>query len=166
MSERLPRKIVTERLVLRPFEWSDIEGYLATMSDAACRRYVLNGARISPVRAWLRLAAIRWLAAVRGHRYWAISPTAAPGFAGYVAVHGLRGRECWLSFALHPQRRRMALAREAVRAVCNEIASRAPSMQIGVRVHPDNEASIRLMERLGFERDVECEGRVIYRVRA
>ncbi|HUG53599.1 MAG TPA: GNAT family N-acetyltransferase, partial [Vicinamibacteria bacterium] len=110
---RLGRRLVTERLVLRPLRPADEETLLRHWNDPQVRRYLLDGGRLSPAMVRRQIAAsmedFRWIGC--GSYLLLLRPRArvAVGFAG-VRPFGDRGA-IEILYALRPQYRGAAWPR-------------------------------------------------------
>jgi RimJ/RimL family protein N-acetyltransferase len=159
----------TERLRLRPFRRSDIDAYAALYADPEVLRHL--GAGTEP---WDRGRASRHLAFVMGHWQlcgcgeWAVERRedgAFLGAVGFSAPEGWPG--CELAWILARRFWGYGYATEAARAAlcCGFLDWRKD--RIISLIHPENQASIRVAERLGeslegriqhFGREMLCYG--------
>jgi len=148
----------TEHLVLRAFRRDDLDAHAATLGDPAIMRY-LGGKPTSREDSWrkLMMAVGQW--PLLGFGFWAVETKADGRMVGQAGLCDFeRGLEPDISGApemgwifdrsVHGQ----GFAAEACRAVI-EWADRelAPEL-IWAIISPDNAASLKLAERLGFER--------------
>jgi [ribosomal protein S5]-alanine N-acetyltransferase len=152
----------TERLRLRPFEPRDADALLAQWNDTEVNRYLFDGEVVAPetVRAQIE-SSIRGFAE-RGFGFFMLVLREAPlsvGFAGLRAF-GSAGR-VELLYALLPPWWGRGLATEAARAVLGWAFSILGLDEVWAGADPPNEASFRVMERLGmrFVEEVVVGGR-------
>ena len=135
----------TERLVLRPLT--------AELADALLEGRSVAGLRIGPgfpreddrtalqgVRASGHEAAGAWLVERDGELLGTL------GVAGPVSPDG----DQELGYGLVPEARGEGLATEAVGALCAVLERREGVRRLTAQVLPGNEASVRLLRRLGF----------------
>lgn len=138
---------------LRQWEEADFESFAEMNSDPEVTRYVLPMTRSESLDAFSR---IRKEITQRGRGIWAVEADGT--LAGMV---GLQVPECPLPFApcteiLWRLRREfwgLGIAYEAASEAINYGFSKAELEEIVTFTTPLNLRSIRLMERLGFERD-------------
>lgn len=149
----IPR-IATDRLVLRGFEHDDFEPYAAMMADPQVTRFLGDGRPLARTDAWRQLALILGHWSLRGFGLWAVEertsgalvgrvgcfePEGWPGFeVGYVLARPFWGR----GYATEAGGAALRYARE--------ILGRDRIISL---IHPANDASIRVAERLGAVAD-------------
>jgi RimJ/RimL family protein N-acetyltransferase len=149
----IPR-IATDRLVLRGFEDDDFEPYAAMMADPQVTRFLGDGRPLARTDAWRQLALILGHWSLRGFGLWAVEertsgalvgrvgcfePEGWPGFeVGYVLARPFWGR----GYATEAGGAALRYARE--------ILGRDRIISL---IHPANDASIRVAERLGAVAD-------------
>ena len=142
----LPSVIRTERLVLRPFEMGDLDGYLAYYTGP--RTAGVGGPK--PRRAVVeRFHAMAGQWSLRGFgRYAVTTGGAAFGHVGPLQVED--GDPVEMTWTLWDgSKEGRGYATEAARAVLNAWRE-GP---LAAFVHPSNAASLRLAAPLGFEED-------------
>jgi len=84
------------------------------------------------------------------HCFYAIWDLAGAELRGVIGVDMRGEREIEIGYWLAADARGKGLAREAVRAMIAELASRHPERRIVAECHPDNARSWSLLERVGF----------------
>jgi RimJ/RimL family protein N-acetyltransferase len=141
-------RIVTPRLILRRARSDDLAAMHAVLSHPVGMRYwsSLPHADLAATREWL-----------------ANMMEADPAVSDdYLIEHGGRviGKAgCYrlpeIGYILHPDWWGRGLAREAVGAVIARLFERGDVAALRADIDPRNTASIRLLERLGFERSGE-----------
>lgn len=151
----------TEHLLLRPLRLSDLDDYATLYGDPEVVRY-LTGSGGEP---WDRGRAFRHLAFLVGHWHlmgvgmWAVEQkeTAAfLGVIGFAAPEGWPGFE--LAWTLSPRFWGHGYATEGARAALHHAFTVLGKQHVISLIHPENEASIRVAERIG-ER---LEGRIAH----
>jgi len=156
----------TARLVLEPLARAHSAGMFAMWSqEPVCRHSGLaldvDGAPI-PLPAASPADSDRILEffvrrAARGEGFrWAAIDAADGGFVGAVGFNHLRPR-AELAYHLRPSHWGRGLAAEAVRAALDWLAAEGPGGPVQAFIDPANTASIRLAQRLGFEKAPETE---------
>ena len=142
---------MTERLVLRAPGEADLDAYAAIVADPEVMRHVGQNAPLDRGRAWRELAMFRGGWALHGFGQWFVERRAdgvllgraglwrPPDWPG-IEVGWTLGREHWgRGYATEAARASAASAREAL-GVAHLVSL----------IHPDNAASIRVAEKLGF----------------
>jgi RimJ/RimL family protein N-acetyltransferase len=139
----------TARLAFRRFTPAHLADVSTLVGDAAAMRFVGDGQPLDAV------AAERWLgAAIRsadgpGGGLWAIHHRADGAFVGYCGIElGEDTGEPELTYALNPPWWRRGLGLEAAGAVLALAGRSLPTLF--ATVDPANEASLRILQRLGF----------------
>jgi [ribosomal protein S5]-alanine N-acetyltransferase len=144
----------TDRLQLREFDEGDAEPFYLMVSDPAVIRYTgdpLCGAR--SVEQALEVLRSRTLADYRKHGFgrWACVLKASGeviGFAGLKYLADLQ--EVDLGYRLLPAYWGQGLATEACRPILEYGLTRLGLERIMALVHPENVASVRVLEKLGL----------------
>lgn len=138
-------EIRTERLILRHARMDDVEPLHAVFSDpvAMCWWSSLPHETIDQTRAWVE-------AMMAGNAAGAADFVVewngrAIGKAGFWALPDV-------GYILHPNAWGQGLAREAVGAAIDHVFAEGLTGTVTADVDPENMASIRLLERLGFRR--------------
>lgn len=160
--------IETPRLRLRGPRPSDVDAVLAWLGDPIAMRYVGDGRPRSRVEAAHFLAASADAFETRGVGFWLV--TLAPeeltargaeeledrpiGDVGIWPIprsgrRGFRGPELELGYRFATLHHGRGYATEAARAVLEHARDRGLSPSVAV-THPDNAASRRVLEKLGF----------------
>lgn len=144
--------LATDRLVLRPFRPSDHARLVRLFREPSVRRYLLDDEVVSEdwVRDEIAASELRFTGASLG--LWTLRLREADdeivGFAGF--------REFWdppvleLTYGLDPRVVGRGLATEAARAVCDYGFRSGRLAEVRAAVDLPNEASIRVLERLGL----------------
>ncbi|HYO16062.1 MAG TPA: GNAT family N-acetyltransferase [Thermoanaerobaculia bacterium] len=150
----------TERLRLRPLRASDFEDYAALRADPEVMRHLVG--------PWDRGRAWRHLAFLLGHWHlgkpgmWAMERKGDGAFLGLV---GYAEPEGWPGFELGGVLARRfwgrGYAAEGARAALDYAFTLLKKERVISLVHPENHASIRVVERLGerLQARIEHQGR-------
>ncbi|GGH47614.1 GNAT family N-acetyltransferase [Frigidibacter albus] len=139
--------ILTDRLILRPARMEDLMDLHTIMSDPRAMRYWSHAAHAGTERTERYLTGM--VAAVPEAEEYMVELRAAPG-----RVVGKAG--CWrpdeVGYIFHPDVWGKGYAYEALSAILPRAFARSPDLPaITADVDPRNTASVRLLERLGFE---------------
>ena len=136
-------KIITERLPLRRARPEDLEAIHAIFSDPAAMRYWSTPAHadLAESRAWLE-------------RMIAAAPDDSDDFVIELQGRVIGKAGCWrlpeIGYILHPDFWGQGFAFEALSAIIPRLFERFPIPAIEADVDPRNDASLSLLERLGF----------------
>ncbi len=139
--------ILTDRLILRPARMEDLADLHAIMSDPRAMRYWSHAAHATTERTERYLTGM--VAAVPEAEEYMVELRDAPG-----RVIGKAG--CWrpdeVGYIFHPDVWGKGYAYEALATILPRAFARSPDLQaIMADVDPRNTASVRLLEKLGFE---------------
>jgi RimJ/RimL family protein N-acetyltransferase len=153
VTERVPVRIETERLRLRPLTEGDVERLHAIYGDAETMRYIGSAGRPTPdVDATRRTLGVLLDHGVQhGFTLWAIDERDGDqvvGVAGLLLVEG-RGPEVEAAYLVRRDRWGRGYATEALRAVLG-IAESLQLERVIALAYPGNEASRRVMEKAGM----------------
>ncbi|MDP3339932.1 GNAT family N-acetyltransferase [Frigidibacter sp.] len=145
--------IQTHRLILRPARMEDLADLHAIMSDARAMRYWSHAAHATTERTERYLTGM--VAAVPEAEEYMVELCTDPG-----RVIGKAG--CWrpdeVGYIFHPDVWGNGYAYEALAAILPRAFARNPDLQaITADVDPRNVASVRLLEKLGFEHTGSAE---------
>jgi RimJ/RimL family protein N-acetyltransferase len=153
-----PAQLETQRLVLRPWRETDIDGYAELCADESAR---FIGGQCGREDAWRRMAAFVGHWTLRGHGLWAIEEKAGARFLGFCGLwYPLGWPEREMGWALLPGARGRGYATEAAFAA-RKVAYDALGWPTLVSfIASENEPSRRVAERLGarFEAMAELRG--------
>ncbi len=149
--------IETTRLRLRGFCESDLEAQAATLADPAVTRF-LGGKPHTREESWRRMLSSVGLWPMLGFGYWLVERKAdgcylgQVGFADYKrdVTPSIEGSpEMGWIFAQHSHGQ--GYATEAVLAALGWADEQLPHDEVTAIISPDNEASVRVAERAGFD---------------
>jgi [ribosomal protein S5]-alanine N-acetyltransferase len=148
--------LATPRLRLRQFEARDLRGLHACFGDADTMRFWNRPASSAMAETERTLKYLAKTTSPYDHLAWAVTERAKDQCIGMVCYNQREARDkrLDLGYILAPQHQGKGYGTEAVRAVLDYCVGRLGAHRVQALVHPDNTASIRLVERLGFR----CEG--------
>jgi RimJ/RimL family protein N-acetyltransferase len=144
-------RIETRRLILRPFEPADVEAAFVWFGDPVVMRFTVTGPDKSIEQTRTRLTYFENHQQTHGFSKWVILNAAsgvAIGDSGLLVLP-----ECgWidLGFRLSQPHWGQGLATEAASAWVRAAFDEHHIHRLGAFVHPENVASIRVLEKLGF----------------
>lgn len=144
-------EVHTSRLLLRGFRAGDLDAHAAMDADPEVMRYM--GGAVDREESWRRMAAHigHWL--LRGYGTWAVERKADGVLVGRI---GLWNPEGWpgveIGWKLARQAWGNGYATEAARAAIEWGWHMLDVPALISLIHPQNEASIRVAERLGMHR--------------
>lgn len=144
-------RIETERLILRPFEASDAEAAFGWFGDPVVMRFTPAGADKSNEETKARLAGYMDHQKAHGFSKWLVYDRnlgVAIGDSGLLVLQDYGWVDLGFRFAQRYWGKGFAteVASAWVRAAFDEFRL----TRLGAFVHPDNHASIRILEKLGF----------------
>ena len=152
--EQLPT-LPTERLVLRAVTENDASALFAIFSDDAVMRYWSRPpmTSIEDARALVTEIEAHWRS--RTLFQWGVTERMGGSLIGTCTIYGWNRTHARaeLGYALRKDRWGRGLATEAVRAVLDFAFGPMGLHRVGADTDPRNEASARLLERLGFQRE-------------
>lgn len=142
--------LLTERLRLRPFRQSDIDDYAALNADPEVARYLGGGGPWDRGRSWRHMAFLLGHWQLGGSGMWAVEQKDTGTFVGMVGFahpDGWAGFE--LAWTLVRQWWGLGYATEGARAALDYAFTVLKKDRVISLIHPENQASIRVAERLG-----------------
>ena len=147
--------LVTERLILRPFEESDLDAYLELYTDPLVRRSLRVAEDFGRAAAWRSLALWRGQWELRGSGHFAVEERATGHFVGRAGLHRPElpdwpGLEA--GWALHPRFWGRGYATEAGEASVAYAFEVMGADELVSVILPDNLRSQAVARRLGFTR--------------
>ena len=155
-------RLETERLILRQFDSDDLAAHSATLADPKVMHF-LGGNGLSVEDSWRRMATGVGLWALTGIGMWAVERKADQRFIGHLGFFDMH-REIEPSLAGEPEMGWIfdsavhghGIAREACQAALDWADAHLSGQAIPAIIDPDNIASIKLAEKLGFEREPDA----------
>jgi [ribosomal protein S5]-alanine N-acetyltransferase len=144
-------KIETDRLILRPFEPADAQTAFEWFGDPVVMRFTPTGPDKSVEETRARLAEYQRHQREHGFSKWLILDAHSGDFIGDSGLLVLR-EYGWidLGFRLGQQHWRKGLATEAAAVWVRAAFDEFNITRLGAFVHPENVASIRVLEKVGF----------------
>jgi RimJ/RimL family protein N-acetyltransferase len=149
--------VSTERLRLRAFQASDLDAYAAMQANPEVMRFLVDGRTHTRVEVWRIMAGSlgHWL--LRGYGMWACEKADSGNFVGSVGIfQPLDWPEPELAYSLDRPFWGQGFATEAATAARDWLFGHFPLARLASFIRPDNQASIRVAQRLG----AVCEGTV------
>lgn len=139
----------SERLLLQPRRLADLDAIARMNADPEVMRHI--AAIGDPAMSRDAVAARSFAHVGRGLGYWSVFARADPsGFAGYVGLIPDGDAEVQLSYRFGAGHWGKGYAQEAASRLMHHGFTTLGLPAIGIVTHPDNAASLRLAERLGF----------------
>lgn len=141
----------TERLVVRHFGPDDLDAFAELCADPAVMRYVGDGTPLprSEVERWIAVCQAKY--ADRGYGTSAVFEKATDRFIGYCGVVRAPGNDFdELIYVYHVDTWGRGYATEAARGMIDYVFSRTSLERIYATIHPENRASTKVAEKLGF----------------
>ena len=141
-------RLETERLVLRMWREEDFDTYAEICADPEQMRYI--GGAMDRMNAWRHMAVLVGHWHLRGYGHWAVEEKATGKFIGRI---GFLNPEGWpgfeLGWALLPASQHKGYATEGARRALEYAFTEMDREHVISLIHPDNQPSIRVAERLG-----------------
>ncbi len=156
----------TERLILRAHGIADFGPACALWGDDDVVRFI-SGTPSPPSQVWRRLLAYAGHWALMGFGYWALEHRDTGAFVGEVGFADFRreidppmGETPETGWLIAPAFWGQGMASEAVTAAVAWGDAHFTQDRMACLIHPDNGASVRVAEKLGFRllRQVTMEG--------
>ena len=148
----------TERLILRMWrEEDDFETYAQMCADPEVMRY-LGGKTFSRMEAWRHMAFLIGHWHLRGYGHWAVEEKASGRFVGRI---GFLNPEGWPGFeigwTLGREHWGKGYATEGARRALEYAFTELDQDHVISLIHPENQGSIRVAERLGEQPEGKAE---------
>lgn len=140
----------TECLILRHYKSSDLERYYEMMADPDVTRYLLSGKPMSRHEAWRSIATMAGHWMLNGFGQWALEEKSTGllvGRAGFLKPEGWPAIEA--GWSLHRDAWGKGYASEAAKAAIRYGFEVMNLDRIISLIQPENQASIKVAERLG-----------------
>ncbi len=151
-------QLITPRLVLRELRESDLDAIFALYSDATFRRYEGSPLNKEEVGARFQDYLARALRQPREQYRLAVTIPPEEVLRGYIHVtqNNLSIREWEIGWGIDPALWGQGYAPEAAREMLRFAFGALNAHRVMAFCHADNQASVRVMEKLGMR----CEGRL------
>ena len=151
-----PISLDTPRLILRPWRQADLDPLFAINGDPDSMRHFPAVMTRAESDAWA--ARIQAHFAEHGWGFWVVENKADAAFLGVVGLLNILWQARFtpaveIGWRIHPAHRRRGVAEEAARAALDFGFGPLGLAEIVAFTVPGNEASWRLMERLGMHAD-------------
>jgi RimJ/RimL family protein N-acetyltransferase len=150
-------RIETDRLVLRAWRKDDFSPWHDILHEDEVARF-LGGTGGTKEDVWRRLAGAVGSWPLLGFGGWAVTLKGTGELVGTVglfnawrALEPAFGEEPEMGWIFKPAVQGLGLASEATRAVLGWAQANLEPTPVWAIIHPENEASMRLAARLGFE---------------
>ena len=146
--------VATERLILRPFQESDLEQYTAIVTSEPVRKSLHFPASISRTEAWQQMAAFVGQWHLRGTGQWAVVERASGLLAGRCGLHRPESPDrpgVEVGWALHPAHWGKGYATEAATYWVDHAFDVLRCADVWAFILPENIRSQSVAKRLGFE---------------
>lgn len=152
--------IATDRLRLRAFQASDLDAYAAMRANPEVTRYLGTGRPSTPFEVWRMMATFLGQWALRGYGVWACEKIDGGGFIGSVGIfHPLDWPEPEIIYSLDRPYWGQGFATEAATAARDWLFEHFPLDRAASLIRPDNQASKRVVQKLGAVREGTYERR-------
>jgi RimJ/RimL family protein N-acetyltransferase len=152
----------TERLILRAFRAEDLDPLAAMWADAEVVRFI-GGHALSREDTWRRSLAACGQWPYTGWGYWIAELRSGGGVVGQLGFADFKRDmepsiegEPELGYVFAPRVHGQGFAAEACTAVLGWADAHLDAPSYPAIISPENEASIRLAERLGFRRSPDA----------
>jgi [ribosomal protein S5]-alanine N-acetyltransferase len=144
--------LTTERLVLSPVTAQDHAGLLAHWTAPDVRRFLFDGAVLSPAEVTGVIDGSTRSFAAAGHGLWLIRERDRAALAGTAGLRPLEDLGLEVFYSLAPDVWGRGYATEATRAVVEHALGPLGLPEVLAEVDEGNAASVAVIERLGMTR--------------
>jgi ribosomal-protein-alanine N-acetyltransferase len=144
----------TARLRLRQFGGGDVDAMHECFANADAMRFWNHPAHTKPIET--ERAVRRFIDCTPSYyRFWAVADAGTDRCLGLVNYHDghIRSKRVAIGYIIDPARQRQGIATEAVSAMLDFCFSELGLHRVQAFIHPDNIASLRLAQKLGFRRE-------------
>lgn len=145
----------TQRLRLRSFLPEDLEAVYAWRNDAPCAKFQRwTDTTRESIRAYLARHLEDVFPSEKEEQHYAIADASGETVGELAFFYNPEDRCVTLGITIGPKHQGQGLATEMLSAVIGRTREAYPAMDIVALIHPENRASIRLFDKLGFQ--LEC----------
>ena len=149
--------LVAARLRLRAFHAGDLDAYAAMQANPEVMRYLITGQTATRIQTWYTMLTAAGSRALRGYGMWACETIEGGQFIGSVGIfEPLDWPEPEIAYSLDQPFWHQGFATEAATAARDWLFGHVPLARAASFIRPENQASIRVAERLG----AVCEGTI------
>lgn len=146
--------LATSRLRLRQFRAEDVDAMHECFADEDTMRFWNQPTftrRVETERAVRNFVDCT----PSYYRFWAVADMDTDRCLGLVNYHDghIRSRRVSIGYMIHPAHQKLGLATEAVSAMLSFCFGELGLHRVQAFIHPENRASISLVEKLGFRRE-------------
>lgn len=144
-------------IVLRPFRLKDAEAHLAGEDKGQIRWLSGGKGTLESVKAWIRRNQINWQnnGPIFNFAIWDKTTHSLVGMVeantDYQNIEGVSQGDANISYGLYLTARGKGYASRAVKLVTDFLKTKRIKRSV-IRVNPENEASVRVARRLGYEK--------------
>jgi RimJ/RimL family protein N-acetyltransferase len=150
--------VMTARLRLRAFRAGDLDAYAAMQANPEVMRYLLTGNTATRIQVWYTMLTSLGSWALRGYGMWACEAIDGGRFIGSVGIfEPLDWPEPEIAYSLDQPFWHQGFATEAASAARDWLFGHVPLARAASFIRPENQASIRVAERLGAIREGAIE---------
>lgn len=142
----------TERFVLREFSMADVDATFAIMADPQVKRYFGSLPMTEREQAVDRVERVRAAFAERSGIRWAIARRSDDVFIGSCGFWRIEAKHARaeVGYELAPAAWGLGVMTEVLRAVLTFAFETMKLHSVEAQIHPDNVASRRVLEKVGF----------------
>lgn len=146
--------LATPRLRLRQFRADDAAAMHDCFADPGAMRFWNTPVHTRPIET--ERSVRNFIDCTPSYyRFWAVADAQTDrclGLANYHDGH-IRSRRASIGYMINPASQRQGIATEAVTAMLDFCFAELGLHRLEAFIHPDNQPSVRLIERLGFRRE-------------
>ncbi len=153
--------ILTDRLIIREFVPEDIDALYEIYDDPKIIRYIEPLAREKAVEKEKLESYIRYIYGFYGFGLWAVCKKDTGQLIGRCGLSMSDIDGSWameIGYMIGIPWQKQGYGQESVRAVLDYAGRMTDVSQVWARIHPDNEASVRLAVRSGFKKVKKIAG--------
>lgn len=156
--------IVTDRLLLRPFQEGDLPAFAAYRADPEVARYQSwSSYTMEDARAFYRTMSRTKIGEVGTWYQVAVADLKTEALLGDCALHFVDGAQVELGFTLATEHQGRGLMREAVRALVTGVFERVRPHRIFAITDARNDAAARLLTHIGLRREAHFRQNVYFK---